>query len=148
VRDHRASDIEHAADVGVEDGADVVVVERRKLVVADDSRVVDQDVDPLGARRDALDRVGAGLCVADVDLLGADRPARLGASSDDIRRSLRVVAVEERDVGAFVGEKLDDRTADAAAAASDDRDLAGQTGIDLHRLAHPEMQNPPSTTSV
>jgi hypothetical protein len=68
VWNHRPGGIEHAADVGVEDDADVVVVERRKLIVPDDPGVVDQDVDALGARGNPLDGVGAGLGVADVDL--------------------------------------------------------------------------------
>ena len=62
------------------------------------------------------------------------------AGGDDFRRGLRVVAIEERDVGAFVGEKLDDRAADAAAAAGDDRDLAGQPGIDFHRRLIPRCR--------
>jgi len=56
----------------------------------------------------------------------------------------RVAAIEERDVAALVGEQLDDRATDAAAAARDDDGFAGESRVDLH----PEMAKPPSTTSV
>ena len=61
-------------------------------------------------------------------------------------RGLRVLAIEERHVGAFPREQLDDRAADAAAAAGDEGGLAREARGT--QSIHPEIANPPSTTSV
>ena len=72
VRHHGARHVEYAADIGVQHDLDVFVVHRRQLVVADDAGVVDQDVDAPAAIGDPLDRGGARLGIAHVDLLGGD----------------------------------------------------------------------------
>ena len=104
MRHHRARHVEHAADIGVEHRAHVVVLERRKLIVADDAGVVDQDVDAPAAIGDALDRGGRRGRVAHVEALGRDlAPVCLRCLHDVIGR-LRIVAVEKCDIAAFVGE--------------------------------------------
>ena len=93
----------------------------------------------------------AGCRVAHVDLFRRDvRPPRI-ARGHDFRGGGGIVAIEERDVGALGGEQLDDRPADAAAAAGHDRHLPARPEsevIVMRLVAQPEMQKPPSTTSV
>jgi len=144
VRNDGARNVEDAADIGIEHRLHVVVLERGELVVADDARIVDQDVDAAAAIRDTLHGGSAGRRVAHVDLVGGDLASGGIAVGDHSVRRIGVAAIEKRDVAPFVGQHLDDRAADATAAAGDDDALAGQSRIDLH----PEMQNPPSTTSV
>jgi hypothetical protein len=62
----------------------------------------------------------------DVDLRALDVMAGVVQRCDDVLRGWRVAAVEERDVRAFTGEELDDRAADAAAAACHEHRLARQ----------------------
>ena len=71
--------------------------------------------------------------------------------ADHLACGLGVAAVEEDDVDAIAGEQFDDGAADAAAAAGDQRHLAGQAGIGCLHACHPvqpEMAKPPSTNSV
>jgi hypothetical protein len=46
---------------------------------------------------------------------------------------LALSAIEKRDVASFVREQIDDRAADASAAAGHDDALAPQSRIDFHR---------------
>ena len=85
--------------------------------------------------------------IADVDLHRRDLAARrLRPAATTSSRGRRVAAIEERDVDAFGGEQLDDRAADAAAAAGHQRDLAASPDRELHVI--PRCAKPPSTTSV
>jgi len=106
---------------------------------------------PAAALGDAFDGGGAGLRVADVDLQRRDLPTFGGSGGDDRVGRGGVVAVEERHVRTLGGEELDDRAADAAAAAGHDDGLAGDACVQFHaaRLPdQPEIAKPPSTTSV
>ena len=130
MRHHRARHVEDAADIGVEHHVDVVVVHRRQLVVADHSRVVDQDVDASGALGDALDRGSARLGIAHVDLLVRDLARAGRLVCDHFGGRVGIVAIEERHVRTVRGEQLDDRASDATAAAGDDRDLAVEPRVE------------------
>ena len=98
---------------------------------------------PVGHR---LGGGAAGPAVAHVDLHRPDRLPRRGGGSHHLLGRLRVALVPERDVRTFGREQLDDRAADAPAAAGDDRHLAREAAVQRHR--QPEMAKPPSTNSV
>src|SRR5690349_17766880 len=68
VRHHGARDVEYAADVRVEHRRDVRIVEAGERVVADDSRVVPQNVDAPRAVCERLHSCGARGRIGDVDL--------------------------------------------------------------------------------
>src|SRR5207253_2497178 len=70
VRHYGARHVEDAADVRLEHRAYVVVLERRELIVADDARVVHQDVDAAATIGHALHCNGARARIAHVDLFG------------------------------------------------------------------------------
>ena len=137
---HRAGDVEDAADVGVQHRADVLVLEHAQQVVAHDAGVVHQHVDAPAALDDVLDRIADRRGVGDV---GAHRLAAAAGGPhgvDHLLRRLRVVAVEEHHVHAVAREQLDGRAADAAAAAADQRDLAGQARVDVHGGGCPQTE--------
>jgi hypothetical protein len=95
-------------------------------VVGVHARVVDED----RRRPEALDAEGdeAGQVDLRADVGRAEgRPAAPGQGADD-RPPGRLVAPAEDDAGAVLDEELDDRAADAARPAGDDRDLAGERG--------------------
>src|SRR5215471_13249082 len=144
VRNHRPRHVEDAANIGVEHAAQVVVTHAGERNIADDPGVVHQHVDATRPFRHLLDRIRTRGAVADVDLCRLHRLPRSLRAVDDLFGRLAIAAKEERDVAPFAPEQLDDRAPDATAAASHDHRLARKCGIDLH----PEMQKPPSTTSV
>ena len=151
VRHHGARDVEHATDVRIQHGADVLVAQQRQQVVAHDAGVVDQHVDAPAAGDDLLDRRCDRSGVRDVDLHRLGLAAGQCHCADDVARSLGVAAVKEDDVDAIAREPFDDGAADAAAAAGDQRDFAGESGVGCLHACHPvqpEMANPPSTKSV
>src|SRR4030095_5358658 len=130
-----------AAHVRIEHIAHVVVLERRELVVADDARVVDQDVDPTAALGDAVDGSSARGGIAYVDLLRGDLLLRGPRGVDDGRGRVGVTAIEQRDVATLVGGTVDDRAPAAPASAGHDHALAVEPGTDLHRRLIPRSRN-------
>ncbi len=96
----------------------------------------------------ALDGGGARCTVAHVDLFGRDLlPGRATGRHDRLRRG-GIAAVEERDVHSLGGEQLDDRAADAAAAAVTITVLPATPESSRCIEGQPEIAKPPSTTSV
>ena len=98
---------------------------------------------------EAVDRRRAGGGVADVDLLRRDFASRGARGAHDLVCSHGIVAIEERHVGAVLGEELYDRAADAARLPPVTSTILSASPASILRiLRQPEMQNPPSTTSV
>ena len=96
-------------------------------------RVVHQDIDPAGTFGDPIDGRGASFAVPHIDLFRSDACSGRLCSGNDFLRRRNLVPIEQRHVRALGREELDDRPADAAAAAGHYRDLAGQTGVRRHR---------------
>ena len=114
----RANRDERAAQVGVDHGVPVVVLDAEQDVVARQPGVVDEDVDlrrtpsPPPRRAPSTDAVSP---------TSHAKPAR---RRRDRRRGLlraRLVAPDDRDARARAGQRLGDRAADAARAAGDER---------------------------
>jgi hypothetical protein len=78
---------------------------------------------------------------ADVDLRRRRPAAGRSDGGDDFGCRLGVAAVEEGHLGALGGEQLDDRAADAAGAAGDDRDLARKTRFERHGGISPRWRS-------
>src|SRR6185312_16941893 len=85
-----------------------------------------------------------------VDLHRAHRATGGARRRDDVVGGPGVASVEERHARTVGGERLDDRAADAAAAACDEGGLAGKAGRECHARSppQPEIAKPPSTTIV
>jgi hypothetical protein len=116
---------EDAVEVDREHTAPVGVGELLEGVVRVDPRVVDEDVDPSVGGEDLGDGGADGVLVRDVDLVRG----RVGASLREPSRSGRgrvPVEVEEGDAGAFCGETLGRREAQAASRPGDEGRLPGE----------------------
>ena len=113
-----------------------------KLVVANNAGIARRsDVDATRPVNHGIHRRDAGLGVAHVNLHGRDVRAR----RHNLGRRRGIAAIEEGNVDSFGCEQFHNRAPDAAAATGNDGNLSGQTRIDFHQ---PDMQKPPSTTSV
>ncbi len=130
--------MEDPLDVRLEDGLEVVVLEHGEEIVADHARVVHEHVDASGPFDEGLDAGVDRGAVASVDLHRGDLETGI-FRHDRVGRGL-VAEVGEGHVHARPGEALDDGPADAAAAAGDEGEAAGEAVRDLEcGRAHPEM---------
>ena len=119
--------MEHAEDVGPEGplqlrGADVLEPVLRVLL----GGVVDQQIEPAEGLDGAREGLAAERLVADV---AGDREAAPPLFLDQLpgRAGVGVlVEIDDRDLGALLGEADRDRPADPAVAAGDQGDLAGE----------------------
>ena len=82
-------------------------------------------------RSHSLDRAGAGLRVAHVDLLGGDVSGAPRAASTTSAAACALSRKRKVTSAPSAREQLDDRTADAAATAGDHYDFAGYPRIEL-----------------
>ena len=117
-------------------------------VVADEAGIVDEQVDALAAIRNRFDRGRARRVVGDVDFGGGNLQSRTAAGGHHLFRRDCIVAIEERDIRALGGKRLDNGAANAAATACDDGHFAGKPRFREHHRHQPEIEKPPSTTSV
>ena len=112
--------------------------EHRQQIVADDAGVVDEQINFARALDNFFRERGAGGGIARVHFFGGNFFAGIGG--DDFVRRRRIVAIGENDFHSRRGKDFDDGAADSPAAAGDDGNSAGQTGVIYFRVVHPEMQ--------
>ena len=142
-RRRRRDRVEGAREVGADDRFPIERIGFEHEGVAQDSGVVDQDVDAAELRDGEIDgRLGSRWrrdAFGEGGSPGAERLRQLG-------RRLRIGAVAV-DAGAVIGdhhrgagpmESLDDGAADAARATGDDGDAAGQRADALRQLRTPD----------
>jgi len=116
---------EGAAQVGGDDGVELLIGHLPHRGVAQDARVVDQDVEPAVLGDGAVDEGLGGLAAADGDDLGDGGAARGGDCVDGGGRDVGVDVVDH-DRGAAAGQLAGVGEAEAPARSGDDGDLAGQ----------------------
>ena len=138
VADDRAAHVHGPGDIGLQDRADVIVLQHREQVVADDAGVVDQQVDALGAVEYLLDQCVAGFGVTRIDSLRGDLALRIGCH--DFLGGGGILAIGEHHVHAGCGQDFHDGTTDPPAAAGDNGHLVLEAGIFDAWALHPEMQ--------
>jgi hypothetical protein len=95
-------------------------------VAAGDAGVVDEDVEAPGFARDLREHRAHRAAVGDVGLDGARVPARGAHRGDGLAGTIELHVVHD-DTRALFGEQERDGSADAGAAAGDERNAIGQS---------------------
>ena len=129
LRQRGLTEEERAREVDLEHAMPVVVGHLQHRVIAGDPGVVDEDVEASVLLDHLPDDAPAVFGKADVAAVDAGLHAVRLDRLAGLRDLVLVAAVAGGDRGALLGERQADRGADAATAAGDERDPAGQLAL-------------------